>query len=145
VVSLSQNRRILLNRDGRGSVSLAMTARSNRRGRWVLATATALVALMLAALMGGSASAGETASASKTKTVEIVSFAFKPPTLTIGKGSSVTFSNTSSVTHTATRKGDFNTGPIKPGKSATVRFARKGTFAYHCKIHPSMRGKIVVN
>ena len=109
------------------------------------ATAAALVALMLAGLMGGSAAAGETASASKTKTVKIVSFAFKPPTLTVGRGSKVAFSNTSSVTHTATRKGDFNTGPIKPGRSATVRFGQKGTFAYHCSIHPSMRGKIVVN
>jgi plastocyanin len=25
-----------------------------------------------------------------------------------------------------------------------VRFNQKGTFRYHCKIHPFMRGKIVV-
>ncbi len=110
-----------------------------------MATAAALVALALAALMGGSAAAGETASASKTKTVEIVSFAFKPPAVTIAKGSKVTFANTSSVTHTATRANGFDTQAIKPGKSATVRFAKKGTFAYHCMIHPSMRGKVIVD
>jgi len=25
-----------------------------------------------------------------------------------------------------------------------VRFEHKGTFSYHCEIHPSMHGKIVV-
>lgn len=103
------------------------------------------MALMLAALMGGSAAAGDTASASKTKTVSIVNFAFKPATVTVAKGSKVTFSNTSSATHTATRANGFDTQAIKPGKSATVRFAKKGTFAYHCMIHPSMRGKVIVN
>lgn len=134
-----------MNLGGRGSVSLAMTALTNRRGRWALATVAALAALVLGALTGGSAAAGGTATASKTKRVEVVSFAFKPPTVTIAKGSTVTFANTSSVKHTATREGSFDTQAIKPGRSATVRFAKKGTFAYHCMIHPSMRGKVIVD
>jgi plastocyanin len=87
---------------------------------------------------------GATARASRTAGVEIVSFAFKPATVRIAKGSSVRFSNSSGVTHTATRAGSFDTGRIKPGKSVAVRFAQKGTFAYHCTIHPFMKGKVVV-
>ena len=39
---------------------------------------------------------------------------------------------------------EMNAAGINSGKSAAVRFQRKGTFAYHCKIHPFMHGKIVV-
>jgi plastocyanin len=62
----------------------------------------------------------------------------------IAKGSSVRFSNSSDVQHTATRAGSFDTGQIKPGKSVAVRFAQKGSFAYHCTIHSFMKGKVVV-
>ncbi len=54
------------------------------------------------------------------------------------------FSNSAATAHTATDKGAFDTGRIKPGKSFAVRFEQKGTFSYHCKIHPFMHGKIVV-
>jgi plastocyanin len=100
--------------------------------------------LAIVGLRGEVASAGQTARASRISTVDINHFAFHPPTLTIGVGSKVVFSNTSGITHTATRNGSFNTGRIKPGTSVAVRFAQKGTFAYHCMIHPFMHGKIVV-
>jgi plastocyanin len=101
--------------------------------------------LMLAGIHGAGAATGPAATASKTASVNVKNFAFQPATLTIAKGSSVTFSNTSKKSHTATRGGAFDTGVIKPGKSVGVRFKQKGTFAYHCEIHPQMRGKIVVD
>jgi plastocyanin len=91
------------------------------------------------------ASAGGSASASRGATVGIAGFAFHPPTLRVARGSRVTFANSSRVTHTATRGGAFDTGLIKPGKSVTVRFERKGGFRYHCTIHPQMLGRIIVS
>src|ERR1044072_9490481 len=82
--------------------------------------------------------------ASRTATVDISDFAYHPPTLTIAPGSKVVFSNSSGVAPTATRKGSFTTGRIKAGKSASIRFAAKGTYPYHCTIHPFMRGKVIV-
>ena len=102
-------------------------------------------ALALVGLRGQVAAAGEIATASRTATVDIVNFAYKPATLTVAAGSRVVFSNTSSMTHSATRENGFDTKLIKPGKSAAINFPRKGTFRYHCLIHPSMRGKIVVD
>jgi plastocyanin len=125
-----------------------MTAIVGARLGWqMLAIMLAVIvfALALIGIRSGAASAGETAQASRTATVDIVNFAFKPATLTIGAGSKVVFSNTSSRRHTATRKGSFTTGRIKPGKSVGIRFNQKGTFAYHCTIHPFMHGKIVVD
>jgi plastocyanin len=88
--------------------------------------------------------AAPSASASAAKTVSINHFEFHPPTLNIAKGTKVVFSNSSGTAHTATDAGAFDTGHIKPGHSVTVRFTQKGTFSYHCEIHPFMHGKIVV-
>lgn len=119
-------------------------ARSRYRWQAIAAVGVAF-ALMLAGNHSAGAATGATATASRGATVDINHFAFHPPTLTVAKGTSVTFSNTSKVSHTATRGGAFDTGVIKPGNSVSVRFTQKGTFAYHCEIHPLMHGKIVVN
>jgi plastocyanin len=126
---------------------MTTTPRSDSgRSKLALLLTVAAFLLALAGLSGEAASAGDaTAQASRSATVTINHFAFHPPTLTIAKGGTVTFSNTSKVTHTATRNGSFDTGFIKPGKSVAVRFKQKGTFAYHCEIHPRMHGKIIVD
>lgn len=113
------------------------------RGRRALALAMAVAVLAVAALQGGSAS-GATATASGARSVDIDHFAFHPPTLRIKRGGKVAFTNSSNVTHTATRAGSFDTGRIRPGKTKVVQFSQAGTFAYHCSIHPFMKGKIVV-
>jgi plastocyanin len=109
----------------------------------ILASVAALASALLAVQVAPAAGPGP-ASASGAKTVDISHFEFHPRTLEVGKGTRVVFSNSSGTAHTATDAGAFDTGRIKPGKSVAVRFARKGTFSYHCKIHPFMHGKIVV-
>jgi plastocyanin len=105
----------------------------------------AAVALALIVAQAAPATTGGAARESKASvTVGINGFAFHPHTIKVSKGTTVVFSNSSSVTHTATRAGAFDTGRIKPGRSVAVRFTQKGTFAYHCTIHPFMHGKIVV-
>jgi plastocyanin len=120
-----------------------MTILGTWRGRWAFAIGLAVATSLALTGLSGHA-AGETAQASKAKAVSIAHFAYHPATLTIGAGTRVAFTNSSKVTHTATRAGSFNTGHIKPGKSVIVRFTQKGTFSYHCNIHPFMHGKIVV-
>jgi plastocyanin len=114
-----------------------------RRLAVAIALALAMFSLALIGIWGGAASADETARASRTATVTIPAFKFQPATVTISPGSKVRFSNASGTAHTATRK-SFDTGRIKPGNVATVQFNRSGTFAYHCKIHPFMKGKVIV-
>ncbi|HMC49996.1 MAG TPA: cupredoxin domain-containing protein [Solirubrobacterales bacterium] len=93
---------------------------------------------------GAAPAAVPSASASGARTVSISHFEFHPHTLNIAKGTKVVFSNSSGTAHTATDAGAFDTGHIKPGHSVAVRFTQKGTFSYHCEIHPFMHGKIVV-
>jgi plastocyanin len=116
---------------------------TSRAARATIALVAATV-LLLALWTSSQAAAGPTASASATAKVSISNFKFHPPTLTVAKGTRVVFSNASGVAHTATRGGAFDTRRIKPSGSVAVRFAQKGTFSYHCKIHPFMHGTIVV-
>ncbi|HET7121114.1 MAG TPA: cupredoxin domain-containing protein [Solirubrobacterales bacterium] len=121
-----------------------------RRYRWqggfallTMAAVLGLTLLGLATVREANAS-GAAATASAAQPVKIKNFAFHPGTLRVKKGASVAFTNASPITHTATDPGGFDAGRIKPGKTAVVRFKQKGTFAYHCEIHPFMKGKIVV-
>ena len=106
--------------------------------------AVALIAGLLASLGLRSPPGPGPAQASGTKTVDIDNFKFRPPKLEVATGTKVVFSNSSGTAHTATGKGVFDSGRIKPGRSFAVRFQQKGTFRYHCEIHPFMQGKIVV-
>jgi plastocyanin len=77
--------------------------------------------------------------------VDIAGFAFSPGSVTVAVGDTVTWSNADAQNHTATANDDsFDTGTIGGGTSKSVTLSTAGTFAYHCKIHPSMTGTIVV-
>jgi plastocyanin len=119
-----------------------MTISSKRRRLWTTALIAGL-ALLTALGLQDSDATGATATASATKTVQIKNFAFKPATLEVNRGTRVSFANASGVPHTAT-SGSFDTKRIAPGTSAAVQFNKRGTFVYHCKIHPFMKGKVVV-
>jgi plastocyanin len=106
--------------------------------------ASTAIALALFAGQAATASTPGPARASRTTTVDINHFKYHPPTLVVAKGTTVVFSNSAPIAHTATDRGVFDSGHIKPGHSFSVRFGQKGTFAYHCKIHHFMHGKIVV-
>ena len=118
-----------------------------RRGPIVLgAAATAM--LIAAALLAGASAAGHgrhrAHRRAKTIRVNISEFSFHPRTLRVKRGTKVVFANRDSTAHTATRRGSFDTGHIKPGHSLVVKLRRAGVYAYHCTIHPFMHGKIVV-
>ncbi|MCI0438306.1 MAG: ScyD/ScyE family protein [Chloroflexi bacterium] len=70
---------------------------------------------------------------------------YDPPELRIQTSQAVTFINTGRIPHTATQnEGAFDTGLLRGGESATLRFDTPGTFAYFCQPHPWMQGSIIV-
>ena len=95
---------------------------------------------------GNSEEAGATStdsSGATTHEVDIISF--KVPTLTIKVGDTVTWTNRDSAPHTATANGgSFDTDRLETGESGSFTFTSAGTFDYFCAIHPSMKGKIIV-
>ncbi|HET9186129.1 MAG TPA: cupredoxin domain-containing protein [Solirubrobacterales bacterium] len=103
------------------------------------ATFLATLALLLLGIQAGAAGSED-----RKVSVKIDGLAYHPPTLRVDRGTRVVFANRDSTAHTATGKG-FNTRVLAPGKAVVVRFNQKGTFSYHCQIHPFMKGKIVVH
>ena len=82
---------------------------------------------------------------SSANTVTIQDFSFQPSTLTVPKGTTVTWHNQGVVDHTVTSdtNGMFDSR-ISPGKEFSFSFSAPGTYNYHCSIHTSMHGTIVV-
>src|SRR5438132_13593211 len=72
---------------------------------------------------------------------------FSPVPIRVTAGSTVTWMNNTAPRHTATSDtGAWTTGSIGPGgTSAAVAFPTAGTFPYHCAIHPSMTGTVIVS
>ena len=100
-----------------------------------LAGATAAVAVPALAAGGAQASA--------SKTIVVKNFAFNPKSLTIKKGTSVTWSFQDSVAHNVT--GGFGHSKNIQKGSYTFKFTKAGTFSYSCTIHPFMQAKIIVH
>ena len=109
-----------------------------------IAAGLAVVALLAALAIA--AFGARPAAAQSGVTVSVGDFFFDSPSLEIAPGTTVTFVNVGAAPHTATGdNGEFDTGTIQPGGSATITFTNAGTFAYHCAIHPArMTGSIVV-
>ena len=90
-----------------------------------------------------SSTAGTTGSGTA---VTIDNFAFSPATLKVKVGQKVSWTNKQQgVAHTVTADGGTFDHPMPSGATFSFAFTKAGSFAYHCTIHPSMHGTIVVS
>lgn len=102
-----------------------------------------LISMLMALSIGLSIGADQ--SQPMAKSVEIVDFSFQPTTLTVPVGTTVTWTNHGSVDHTVTSSdGTFVSGNIASGAEFKHTFSQPGTYSYHCSIHPTMIGQVVV-
>jgi|RhiMetdeSRZDD1v2_1073273.scaffolds.fasta_scaffold33681_5 plastocyanin len=86
-----------------------------------------------------------TTAATATNAATIKGFSFQPDVLKVKVGAKVTWTNDDTVAHTVTADtNSFASGNLQPGGSFSFTFTRPGTYAYHCSIHPSMHGSVVV-
>jgi len=111
--------------------------------RFFLAFAVVVPGLVLVQL---AASAANT-SAQIVNCAGTPSWCFSPKPIQITVGSTVTWTNGTALTHTATSDtAAWGTGNIAPGAtSGAISFPTAGTFTYHCAIHPSMTGSVIVS
>jgi plastocyanin len=81
--------------------------------------------------------------------VAIRNFVFRPDSLAVPAGATVTWLNCEDVgqePHSTTSDigGVWDSGDLLPGARFSRRFTTAGAFPYHCTPHPFMLGKIVV-
>lgn len=90
-------------------------------------------------------SGDNTANATESKAVKITNDAFQPADLNVKVGTTVKWTNDDKNPHTVTSdKGDWGSQELAHGQTFTATFTKAGTFEYHCKLHPDMKGKITV-
>lgn len=148
----------------RSTVSLSGSPTPKRRALILVAALSVLLVVgVLAASCGGgttattagsvtTAGSGTTVGAPTTSgggsggaAVTIKGSAFDPATVTIKVGETVTWTNQDSPTHTVVGdNNEFKSGNLATGATFSFKFDTAGTYAYHCSIHPSMTGTVIV-
>lgn len=87
-------------------------------------------------------------SSSGANTIIIKNFAFDPVSLTVKTGTAVTWVNQDGAPHTIVSDAGspvaFSSDSLSTGNSYKFTFTQPGTYTYHCSIHPSMMGTIIV-
>jgi plastocyanin len=107
--------------------------------------AAVLAALALFALGCGG---DDEVPAAGTGRVNIASFEFRPKTVTVEAGETITWVNRDKAPHTATSDdgaaAGFDTERLLEGESKQIVFEKPGDHPYHCIFHPFMRGTVRV-
>ncbi len=79
------------------------------------------------------------------ETVLIQEFSYSENPLVVKKGTTVTWTNNDTVTHSALADdGSFNTGELEEGESGSVTFNEVGEYTYHSAQYPSVTGTVIV-
>ena len=87
----------------------------------------------------------ESANVASTEFVEIKNFGFSQATLTVTKGTTVTWNQEDDVKHNVVSDEDYFESPLlEKGEKWSYTFNDAGTYNYHCAPHQYMTGTIVV-
>jgi plastocyanin len=108
------------------------------------ARAAGLSAAAAAFVLTAGFSVGATGGAA-THTIVMEGVAYRPATITVNAGDKVVWANKDPFPHTATAQDkSFDSREIAAAKTWTYVAKKKGTFAYVCTYHPTMKGTLVV-
>jgi plastocyanin len=115
---------------------------TSRRTPRVLLASLLVLPLGLAACGGGSDDGGTVAS--EPGAVDVVDNAFKPKSIDIAVGDTVTWTFKGSAQHNVHSSSGFASENMKKGTYEHT-FNSAGTVKYQCTIHPGMTGEIKVS
>ncbi len=78
--------------------------------------------------------------------IKIKNFAFSPKELRIKAGDEVLWTNQDSASHTVTSESgsELDSGTLSLNEEYSHNFSTAGSYDYYCALHPSMKGKIIV-
>lgn len=73
-----------------------------------------------------------------------VSSGMVPTSITVKKGTEITWTNRDNQVHTVVGTGGIESGNLQGGASYSKTFSTVGSFDYHCGVHPVMQGTVNV-
>ena len=111
------------------------------------APATAAPATAAPATAAPATAAPASAAAGAGQKVSIKNFAFNPASVTAALGEKITWTNGDDAQHTVTFDDASvgGSGNLNNGSSFDLTIGKAGTYTYHCKIHPSMKGTVIIS
>ena len=101
----------------------------------------------VSASVAPSATANPTSSPAAVSKITINNYAFSPSSITVTKGTTVTWTNKDVVAHTVTEtdgKSGPKSGDLNQNQTYSFTFNQVGTFKYDCSLHPYMTGTVIV-
>jgi amicyanin len=110
---------------------------------WIVGLVTTVMIAML--LSAGSPRITAKTQQPATAEVKIDNFSFGPVELTVGAGTTVTWTNRDDIPHTVrSTDGVFKSKVLDTDEKFSFTFNKAGTYPYFCSIHPKMTGKVIV-
>ena len=112
---------------------------------WIASFAAVVMIAIVVLLAGSPSVTADDQSSAANAEVKIDNFSFGPQTLTVPVGSTVTWTNRDDIPHTSvSTDGLFKSKVMDTDEKFSYTFAKAGTYAYYCSIHPKMTGQVVV-
>jgi plastocyanin len=112
---------------------------------WITSLAAPVLIAMLALLAGSGRVAANDQPSAAQAAIKIDNFVFGPQTVTVAAGTTVTWTNSDDIPHTAvSTDGVFKSKVMDTDEKFSYTFTKAGTYFYYCSIHPKMTGKVVV-
>ena len=112
--------------------------KANRSSVWCLGLSLIFAIAALGTILTLPAVAADTE-------VNIDNFAFTPKELTVKTGTTIVFRNRDDIPHSVVgANGEFHSKALDTDDSFSFIFAKAGTYAYSCGLHPRMQGTITV-
>jgi len=104
-----------------------------------------LVSILLAGCIGGGGTGIQEPAGQGGVSIDIKGFSFGPKTIKVKKGTTVTWTNLDSASHTGSADNhEFESGALEKGDTFSYTCNDAGSYSYYCEFHPSMTGTIVV-
>jgi plastocyanin len=102
-----------------------------------------IIALLLVA--GSSRVTASDQPSAANAAVKIDNFVFGPQAITVPVGTTVTWTNSDDIPHTAvSTDGVFKSKVMDTDEKFSYTFTEAGTYSYYCSVHPKMTGQVVV-
>ena len=116
-----------------------------RKNMWVAGVAAPVMIAMLLLFAGSPRVNAVDQPSGASQEVKIDNFSFGPETLTVPVGATVTWTNKDDIPHTSvSTDAVFKSKVLDTDEKFSYTFAKAGTYAYFCSIHPKMTGAVLV-
>jgi len=123
-------------------------SRIPRSARLIVTLAASAGLLVSCSSSGGGSGSGKSSSGgggASGNAVDVKNFSFNPSSLTVSKGTKVTWTFDDSAKHNVTdSKSTFKSQDLSGGGTYSFTFSTAGTYSYICSIHPYMKGTVTV-